>query len=139
MQRIVFKNLDGSVGIVIPTAEMLHNMSIEQIAFKDVPEGLGWRITNTGNIPSDRTFREAWTDINPTSTVDVDMEKARDIHMSNIRILRDEKLKELDIETLKGNDVQMEKQVLRDIPQTFDLSGATTPEELLNLMPEELK
>ena len=33
-------------------------------------------------------------------------------------------LKELDIETLKGNDVQDRKQTLRDIPKNFDLSKA---------------
>jgi len=36
----------------------------------------------------------------------------------------------LDVETLKGNDVQAAKQVLRDIPKNFSLDGATTPEEL---------
>lgn len=71
--------------------------------------------------------------------VSVDMEKARLLHMDTIRALRNEKLVELDIETLKGNDVQAEKQVLRDIPQTFDLTIASTPEELIELIPEELK
>jgi hypothetical protein len=68
----------------------------------------------------------------------IDMTKARQVHMGKIREKRDEKLKFLDIETLRGIDNQEEKQRLRDIPQTFDLSIAQTPEELKALWPEEL-
>jgi hypothetical protein len=137
-QRIVFKNSDGSVGIIIPTPEALRTMTIEQIAEKDVPQGLEWRITSANNIPSDRTFRAAWTDNLPTPTVDVDMPKARDIKMVEIRKLRNEKLEELDIETLKGNNVQAEKQVLRDLPDNIDLEQFTTPDELKEYIPPEL-
>lgn len=95
-----------------------------------------WRIAGDAEIPQDRYFRKAWED---NGTLSVNMPKARDIHMDRIRAKRNEKLKELDIETLKGRDVQTEKQALRDIPQTFDLTKATTPEELKALWPDELK
>lgn len=152
-KRIVFKRPDGTCGIVTPSEYGLQRRTIEEIAKKDVPrpiigetsdgrpmfgEQYPYRIVDTSNIPSDRYFRNAWTDDNITETVDVDMKKACDIHMDVIRRGRDKKMKELDIETLKGNDVQPEKQALRDIPQTFDLSKATTPEELKELWPEEL-
>lgn len=147
-QRIVFKNVDGSCGIIVPAPEALQRMSIEDIAEKDVPPGLQFRITTTDKIPVDRTFRGAWTDDNPTDTVDVDMPKARILHMNSLRSLRDEKLKALDIEhikaeeqgdaTLKSN-IATQKQELRDMPQTFDLSVATTPEELKAMIPDSLK
>lgn len=124
--RLVASNVDAADDI------------LNWVALKDVPNGFNYRITDASNIPTDRTFRDAWTDANPTETVDVDMEKARDIHMNNIRLLRDKKFKELDVETMKGNNVQAQKQVLRDIPQTFDLSNANTPEELKILIPTEL-
>lgn len=82
----------------------------------------------------DRTFRDAWG-----HDLKVDMPRARAIHMDKIRIARDEKLVGLDIETLRGNDVQVAKQKLRDIPQSFDLSVAKTPDSLKLLWPEELK
>jgi hypothetical protein len=88
------------------------------------------------DMPSDRYFRDQWTASG--KVISVDMEKAKEHHMGNIRAARDKKLKELDVETLKGNDVQVEKQKLRDIPQTFDLS-ASTPDELKAMWPEELK
>tara|TARA_R110000868_G_scaffold189695_2_gene433117 strand:- start:162518 stop:162940 length:423 start_codon:yes stop_codon:yes gene_type:complete len=137
-KRIVFKTLDGGCGVIIPTAKALLKMTIEQIAYKDVPEGLDWRIVDIDSIPSDRTFRAAWTDALPTVTVDVDMPKARAIHMVNLRKIRNEKLKALDVEQLKGNDVTAQKQALRDMPDNVNLTVIDTPEELKNYKPEIL-
>ncbi len=138
MKRIVINNGDGTVGIMIPAPKELEKMSIEDIATKDVPNNLTYRITDTVNIPSDKIFREAWTDDNPTETVDIDMPKAREIHMNKIRELRNKKLSELDIETMRGKNVELEKQTLRDIPQNLDLSMIATPEELKLTIPKEL-
>jgi hypothetical protein len=66
------------------------------------------------------------------------MEKARAIHLGRIRSARNRELARLDIEQLKGIDVAAEKQRLRDLPATFDLAAATTPEELKSLWPDEL-
>jgi hypothetical protein len=35
-------------------------MSIEEIALKDVPEGKPYKIVDVSDIPTDRTFRNAW-------------------------------------------------------------------------------
>ena len=59
-QRIIYQNDDGSVAIIIPTPEALQTLSIEQIAPKDVPSGKPYKIVTTDDIPSDRTFRNAW-------------------------------------------------------------------------------
>jgi hypothetical protein len=55
-QRIVYPTSDGGVAIVIPSGKL----SIEEVAAKDVPEGLPYKIVDVSNIPSDRTFRNAW-------------------------------------------------------------------------------
>lgn len=89
------------------------------------------------SLPADKTFRAAW--VEKDGQVIEDITKAREIHMERIREARNKKLAELDIETLKGNDVQAEKQKLRDIPSTFDLSKAKTIDELKTLWPSELK
>lgn len=134
--RIIINNGDGTVGILIPAPKS--NLTLEQIIAKDVPNGKSHRITTAAKIPSDSYFRMAWTDDNPTDTVDVDMTRAKDIHMDIIRFQRNKKLSNLDIEQLKGNDVSTQKQILRDIPETFDLSGASTPDQLKALWPSEL-
>lgn len=60
MKRIIYKNQDNSVSILIPTSEALSFVTIEQIAEKDVPHNLPYWIVNTSDIPESRTFRGAW-------------------------------------------------------------------------------
>lgn len=60
MKRIIFKNEDNSIGIIIPSDEALSFATIEQIAEKDVPHNLPYWIVETSVIPEDRTFRSAW-------------------------------------------------------------------------------
>ena len=57
-KRIIYKNTDGTIGIIIPTD---CGLTVEQIAQKDVPTGLNYKIVNVSDISSDRTFRNAWT------------------------------------------------------------------------------
>lgn len=58
--RVIFRNTDSSVGVLVPTAEALKFATIEQIAEKDVPFELPYKIVEDTDIPSDRTYREAW-------------------------------------------------------------------------------
>ena len=60
-KRIIYKKSDGTVSIIIPSPEALNSMTVEQIARKDVPSGLNYKIVNASEISSDRTFRNAWT------------------------------------------------------------------------------
>jgi len=57
-KRIIYKNTDGSIAIIVPTN---CGLTVEQIADKDVPTGLNYKIVNVSDISSDRTFRNAWT------------------------------------------------------------------------------
>ena len=57
-KRIIYKNSDGTISIIIPTD---CGLTVEQIARKDVPTGLNYKIVDASEIPSDRTFRNAWT------------------------------------------------------------------------------
>lgn len=58
--RIIYKNLDNSVGVIIPTQEVLKFATVIQVAEKDVPDGLPYWIVDDSIIPEDRTFRSAW-------------------------------------------------------------------------------
>lgn len=60
MNRIIYPNDEGGVSIIIPTPEALETMTIEEIAAKDVPTGKPFKIVDVSDIPSDRTFRNAW-------------------------------------------------------------------------------
>jgi len=75
----------------------------------------------------------------------INMAKARGIQMDKIREVRNVELVKKDIEFMKALEaddgshlaIAAEKQVLRDIPQTFDLT-TETPEQLKELWPEGL-
>jgi hypothetical protein len=58
MKRIIYPTDDGGVAIIIPAAEC--GLTIEQIAAKDVPAGKQYKIVDVSDIPTDRTFRNAW-------------------------------------------------------------------------------
>ena len=60
MNRIIYPNDDGGVSIIIPSPEALETMTIEEIAAKDVPTGKPFKIVDVSDIPTDRTFRNAW-------------------------------------------------------------------------------
>jgi hypothetical protein len=57
-QRIIYPNDNGGVSIIIPVSEC--GLTIEEIAAKDVPEGKPYKIVDVADIPTDRTFRDAW-------------------------------------------------------------------------------
>lgn len=59
-QRIIYNTDEGGVAVIIPSAEALAEHTIYEIANKDVPHGKKYKIVTTDEIPSDRTFRDAW-------------------------------------------------------------------------------
>jgi len=56
LQCIAYPIADG-VAIIYPAAP---NFTPDQIAKKDVPEGIPYVILNAADVPKDRTFRDAW-------------------------------------------------------------------------------
>ena len=59
--KVIYKNENGGVSILHPTDEALSFMTIDEIAKKDVPTGLPYKIVDDSEVPTDRTFRDAWT------------------------------------------------------------------------------
>jgi hypothetical protein len=57
--RVIYKTTDG-VSVIVPSPEALAEYGIEAIAKKDVPAGVPYKIVDVSEIPSDRTFRNAW-------------------------------------------------------------------------------
>jgi hypothetical protein len=57
--RIIYPTDEGGVAVIIPAPEC--GLTIEQIAAKDVPAGKPFKIVDVSEIPTDRTFRGAWS------------------------------------------------------------------------------
>jgi hypothetical protein len=60
-KRILYSTDNGGVAVIVPAPECLQEHTIEEIAAKDVPAGKPYKIVDVADIPSDRTFRGAWT------------------------------------------------------------------------------
>ena len=90
MTRIIFQNESGGVSVIIPTGEL----SIEEVAAKDVPDGVAYEIVEDDAIPADRFFRNAW--VANGAAVDVDLDKAKDIGHDIRRTQRAEEFKPFD-------------------------------------------
>lgn len=57
-QRIIYPTDEGGVAVIIPAPDC--GLAIEEIAAKDVPAGKPFKIVDASEVPTDRTFRDAW-------------------------------------------------------------------------------
>ena len=92
------------------------------------------RIIDISEIPTDLTFRDAWT-----HDFAVDMSKAREIHKEHLRRERAPLMAALDVEFIraveqsdiaKQAEITTRKQALRDVTARPEIEAARTPEEL---------
>jgi len=153
MLYIVLKYSNGSIAIrghLTPLMLERHNgdrlAALNQLMAEKVPLQNPDAVATIADItlPERDYLRNSWTF--DGSNVVHDMDKARAIHLAEIRRVRDEELIKLDIPWMKAVEdgdtdmqatIKTKKQELRDIPQTFDLT-TDTPEELKEKWPEGL-
>ena len=55
-KRIIYPNDDGGISIIVPAP----GVTLEQV-LKAVPKGKPYQIVDVADVPTDRTFRDAWT------------------------------------------------------------------------------
>lgn len=55
-QCIIYPNGSSGICLIMPTGEL----SVEEVARKDVPAGTSYIILNTDQVPADHTFFNAW-------------------------------------------------------------------------------
>lgn len=58
MKKIIYPNDNGGICVLIPSPNT--KLTIEQLALKDVPAGKPYKIIDESEVPTDRTFRDAW-------------------------------------------------------------------------------
>ena len=131
-QRIIYQNEEGGVSVITPTGEL----PIEEVAKKDVPKGVPYEIVTTDDIPSDRTFRNAWTKGN--GTVEVDLTKAKEIGHDRRRQKRAEEFAphdEVIAKQIPGVDAVAAEAARKGIRAKYDdvkaaIDAAATPDEI---------
>ena len=132
MTRIIFQNESGGVSVIIPTGEL----PIEEVAAKDVPEGVTYEIVEDDAIPADRFFRNAW--VANGAAVEVDLDQAKSIGHDMRRTQRAEEFKPFDdiiMKQIPGNSAAEAEEARRQIRFKYALiqdviEAAETPDEI---------
>ncbi len=110
------------------------------------PDAANVTLTEHGDLPPDREFRDAWK--HTGSRVEVDMPAAREIHKNRLREMRQPLLAALDIayqradeigDTIAKSAVALRKQKLRDVTADPAIATAKTPEALAQVIPDCLE
>ena len=64
--KIIYKQDDGTVAVIVPVLTEINldtgnPYTIDEIAAKDVPTGYKYKKVDDSDVPTDRSFRNAWT------------------------------------------------------------------------------
>ena len=144
--KTVIKLTSGGVAIMTLVNDADEAEAIRKWKLANPEAYFSHRQMPDSEIPTDRIFRDAWADATPELTIDVDMAKARDIHLERIRIKRNAELSKLDVQATKAQDmgnvetlaqIRTRKQELRDLPVTLapTLASAASVDELKAIQP----
>ena len=136
--RIIYPTPEG-VAVIIPAPEC--GLSIEEIAAKDVPDGVPYEIVTADEIPADRTFRNAW--VMGDCCVEHDLPRCKDIAHERRRAARAEEFAphdEIIAKQIPGADAaaaEEARQAIRDKYADIQtaIDNAATVDELLEVTP----
>ena len=139
---------DPETGILVETFPCLNQINpatdkpftVQEVADKDVPDGVSYSIVENSTVPTDLSFRDAWVGVGigtTGATITEDITKAREIHKKNIRNTREPLLSALDVDFQRAletsadtSTIVAKKQALRDAPAA---SGITTAANVTDL------
>jgi len=123
--------------IVVPAK----GKTIEDAILTLPAESEGHFVTRREALIQDRYFRNAWKLDLPKQSISVDMVKAKAVHIDRLRVKRNERLNELDIEWFKAatdlerKTIERQKQNLRNMPDDDIFNLPNTPDELKKTIP----
>lgn len=138
MPFITYPQPNGQVAVIIPVDLSL---SLEEIAAKSVPGGAPFKIVDSLDI--DDSYFNAY-EYQEELGAEVNINKAKDIHLNMFRTARAPKLQKLDVDYMKAMESQdpiaasaiaAAKQELRDVTKVV---LPNTLEELKQVWPEIL-
>tara|TARA_R110002020_G_scaffold37893_1_gene114465 strand:+ start:1655 stop:2041 length:387 start_codon:yes stop_codon:yes gene_type:complete len=113
----------------------------------NIPPGADVMVLEKEDLPANWDYFNAWTPNFSGKAVEVDMEKARAIHMDKIRHVRAGEFAKEDVRFQIASDakdaltldaVRQRRTFLRDLPETFSLDGYTTVSALAAAWPPGL-
>ena len=144
MKKIIYTRPDGGLSVVNPVINTSRELpgfnearALERALQKLPNDAINPQVVEADAIPTDRTFRNAWT--HGGDRVLHDMPKCREIWKDRMRIARAPKLTALDVDYLRADEqgditlkmqIAAKKQILRDVTSNPAINAAATPEDL---------
>ena len=146
MTMIIYN--DPETGILVEMFPCLNEINpatdkvftVQEVADKDVPDGVSYSIVEDSIIPTDESFRDAWVGVGigtTGATITEDITKAKESHKNQIRIARASKFTDLDIEYQRATETSADtsaivakKQALRDAPAASGITTAANANDL---------
>lgn len=130
--KIIYQNQEGGVSVIHPTGEL----SIEEVAAKDVPHGVLYDIVEDDAIPSDRTFRNAW--VMGDCCIEHDLDKCKALGHDLRRAKRAEEFAphdEVIMKQIPGADAEAAEAARQEIRDKYAaiqdaIDAAATPEDI---------
>ncbi len=130
--KIIYQNSEGGVSVIHPTGEL----SIEEVAAKDVPEGVAYEIVEDDAIPSERYFRNAW--VLGDCCIEHDLDKCKALGHDMRRAKRAEEFAphdEVIMKQIPGADAEAAEAARQEIRDKYAaiqdaIDGAATPEDI---------
>lgn len=137
MKLIAISRADGGVSVMScngvvadEVAKWQQSSAVAALSYREIESDF-----NFSSLDVD-PYRDALKD--DGVSLSHDMPKAREIHRKRMRDAREPKLAALDVEQLRGRNVEAQKQALRDVTSDPRIDAATTVEELKAAWPEIL-
>ena len=130
--KIIYTNNEGGISVIHPTGEL----PIEDVCQKDVPAGVPYLIVSEDDIPSDRTFRNAW--VMGDCCVDHDLAKCKALGHDMRRAKRAEEFAphdEVIMKQIPGADADAAESARQEIRDKYaqmqeQIDAAATPDEI---------
>lgn len=130
--KIIYQNQEGGVSVIHPTGEL----SIEEVAAKDVPAGIAYEIVEDDAIPSDRTFRNAW--VLGDCCIEHDLDKCKALGHDMRRAKRAEEFAphdEVIMKQIPGADAEAAEAARQEIRDKYAaiqdaIDAAVSPEDI---------
>lgn len=170
MTKLCFSDSSGTLYILLPAAKadmerMLGPISNEEyharllgsvntfMELHNLGEPINVRALADEDLPTDRTYRQAWCDVTPDSKINLNVEKVKDISLNNLRAERQKKFEELGVpvklapavEALLDQDLRDKLQALRDVTEPLKAVNAknkiddeATIDQIKNLSKKEV-
>jgi hypothetical protein len=137
MKRIVFDNPEtGIASVIIPAPGVDINEEHARLTARGVLP-VDAEIVDTADVPTDRTFRNAWKHDKTTAPqkVMVDMPMAKEVAHARRRTKRAEEFAPLDVQATipaEATAAETKRQAVRDRHAQIqtDIDAASTPDEL---------